>query len=269
VDSLAYLPTDNFTTVYNQQNAPVLWVITASYPYELKAYEWNFPLVGRVSYKGFFAKEQAIKQFNKLRANGFDVDMRTVSAWSTLGWFKDPVLSSMLKRSKGGLCNLLFHELFHATYYAADSVYFNENIANFIAHKATIRFLENDTASLHEYLTRYEDNLIFTAFMQRQNARLREFYQNISGNSDKLIPKLKFIHSIADSVGSLPVKNKALDSLKKADILTRKNAYFIDFEQYDSMQESLEEAFNKIYKGDLKKMVQDLKQNQTIAKFGN
>ena len=144
IDSLGYLPTKNFTTIYNQKHAPVLWVITACKPYELAAYEWQFPLVGTVSYKGFFKEELALKEYNHLIANGYDVDLRSVSAWSTLGWFNDPLLSSMLNRSKGGLCNLLFHELFHATYYAPNAVNFNENIASFIAHKATSQFLKND-----------------------------------------------------------------------------------------------------------------------------
>jgi predicted aminopeptidase len=269
VDSLEYLPTNNFTEIYDQKNSPVLWVITASDPYELKAYEWEFPLLGRVSYKGFFSKDLAQKEYNSLRARGYDVDVRSVSAWSTLGWFNDPLLSSMLKRSKGSLCNLLFHELFHATCYAPNAVNFNENMASFIGHKATIQFLQNDSAALREYLDNYQDNLVFTAFMQRQNLRMKEFYSQTGRAPDRFLLKLKAIQSIVDSVSFLPVKNKRLSRIRQQEILAQKNAYFIDFEQYDSMQDSLERVFNKIYKGDLKKLVRDLKQNQTIAKFDN
>lgn len=269
VDSLGYLPTENFTEIYDQKNAPILWVITASKPYSLEAYEWSFPVVGTVSYKGFFKKEIAQKEYNHLRSLGYDVDLRSVSAWSTLGWFNDPLLSNMLHRSKGGLCNLLFHELFHATYYAPNNVNFNENIASFIAHKATLKFLEKDTLARNEYLANYNYNLVFSSFMQRQNKHLKKFYSNIENTPNKSVLKLRELYRISDSVKYLGFGSSEGIKLRQKEILEQKNAYFIDFEQYDSMQDSLETAFNKIYKGDLKKLVQDLKQDQTIIKFDN
>jgi predicted aminopeptidase len=258
-DSLGYFPTQNFAQVYHQNNSPSLWVITASEPFALKAYEWEFPLIGKVSYKGFFKKDLAEKELNRLRAMNYDVDLRPVSAWSTLGWFNDPVLSSMLKKSKGGICNLLFHELFHATYYAPSSVDLNENMASFIAHKATLQFLKNDTAALREYLDNEKDNELINDFMTRQNAFLKKYYKEIEKNSNRPLLKLRIIQQIADSLNFLPVKNKRLLELHREQVLQQKNAYFIDFEQYDSKQDSLDTAFNKFYKGNLKKMVQDLK----------
>jgi len=259
VDSLEYLPADNFTEIYDQKNNPILWVITASEPYMLKAYEWEFPVVGRVSYKGFFNRELAKSEYDQLKTLGYDCDLRSVSAWSTLGWFKDPLLSNMLRRSKGSLCNLLFHELFHATYYAPNSVNFNENIANFIAHKATIQFLKSDTVSLKEYLNNYNDNLVFTNFMQRQNIFLKDFYKKIESDPSKSTLKLRAIKAISDSVKLLQGNDPEKTLARQKAILLQKNAYFIDFEQYDSMQDSLELVFNKFYKGRLKKLVQDLK----------
>lgn len=269
IESLDYLPTKNFTSIYDQKNKPVLWVITASEPYELKAFEWKFPVVGKVSYKGFFEKELAVKEYNKMVATGYDVDIRSVSAWSTLGWFNDPLLSSMLQREKGSLCNLLFHELFHATYYAPNAVNFNENIASFIAHKATIQFLKNDTMALKKYLNRFSDNAIYNRYMMRKTEMLKAYYPKIKDDKNKHVLKLKALYKIADSIQYLPLsdKNKFMD--KKEEIFAYKNAYFIDFEQYDSMQDSLELIFNKIYKGNLKKLVQDLKQDKTIIKFDN
>jgi hypothetical protein len=269
VDSLGYLPTNNFTTIYDQKKSPVLWVITASAPYELKPFEWEFPVVGRVSYKGFFKKELAEKERNKLRCLGYDVDLRSVSAWSTLGWFNDPILSGMLARGKGALCNLLFHELFHATYYAPDNVNFNENIASFIAHKATLLFLKNDSVSYHQYVQSCSDNVLVSNFMQRQNQFIRKFYKETGDHPKKYLLKLKAVNMIADSVMTLGLKQKGRAEHHRNEILEQKNACFIDYEQYDSMQDSLERVFNKFYKGDLKKLVQDLKQNQTIIKFDN
>lgn len=261
VDSLHYKPTGNYSSIYDQHGKPVLWVITACEPYALKPFEWMFPVVGKVSYKGFFKRERAQKEYNHLVVQGYDVDLRPVSAWSTLGWLHDPVLSSMLKRSKGGLCDLLFHELFHATYYASSSVNLNENMANFVAYQATRRFLKNDTAALREYLHNREDEKRFNIYMLRRIGELKKYYRDIGSRTDRFILKLKAVKEIADSLDKLPFHNRSRFTVRKKDVLKFKNAYFLDFVQYDSLQDSLQEVFNKFYAGRIEKMVQDLRLN--------
>lgn len=261
VDSLNYKPTKNFTTIYNQNNAPVLWAITASSKYKIEPYYWKFPIVGNVSYKGFFDKRKANAAKNKLVSIGYDVDLRSVSAWSTLGWFSDPVLSSMLNRSKGQLCNLIFHELFHATYYAESSVDFNENLASFVAHKATQKFLRKDTIELQKYLDSYSDNKIIDAHVKFELTELNRFYDSISGfnEREKYILKLQKLTKISRSFNDLQLKDSKRIKMVQNNILEFKNAWFVDFGQYNSLQDSLEGVFNKIYQSDLAKMVQSLK----------
>lgn len=261
VDSLNYKPTENFTTVYDQNNAPVLWVITASEKYRIQAYYWKFPVIGAVSYKGFFSKQKALIASNEMISKGYDVDMRPVSAWSTLGWFSDPILSSMLNRSKGQLCNLIFHELFHATYYAESSVDYNENLASFVAHKATLQFLKNDTLALRSYLDSYSDNKLIDNHISVQLKELNRFYDSISGLSEqqKSILRLKKLTQSSLSFNQLKLANGSKIESIRNNILTFKNAWFVDFKQYNSLQDSLEEVFNKFYQSDLAKMVQSLK----------
>lgn len=261
VDSLGYKPTKNFTAVYNQNGAPILWVITTSSKFRIEPYYWKFPIVGEVSYKGFFDKQKAISEKNKLICEGYDVDLRSVSAWSTLGWFSDPVLSSMLNRRKGSLCNLIFHELFHATYYAKNSVDFNENLASFIAHKATIQFLRTDTLELRSYLESHADNKIIDEHIAIELKELNRFYDKISGLGDdqKNIKKLQKLTQISLSFNSLKLADPKKIKPIQNNILTFKNAWFVDFNQYNGLQDSLEGVFNKFYHADLAKMVQSLK----------
>lgn len=261
VDSLAYKPTNNFTEVYDQNERPLLWVISASEKFKIQPYYWHFPLIGSVSYKGFFDQLKAVSEKNRLIAEGYDVDLRSVSAWSTLGWFSDPVLSSMLNRSKGSLCNLIFHELFHATYYAPSSVDYNENLASFIAHKATLQFLRSDTAQLRSYVNAYSDNLIIDKHIGSQLQRLNTFYDSIASFDlrQRSILKLQRLSQIAVSLNQLPVSNSTKVKALQKQILSSKNAWFVDFEQYNALQDSLEGVFNKNYKSNLRKMVQSLK----------
>lgn len=262
VDSLGYEPTDNYTRIFDQQDRSTLWVITASKPYAFEAYYWWFPLVGEVSYKGFFDKQLAQSEYNHLRAMGYDVDLRTVSAWSTLGWFSDPVLSGMLQRSRAGLANLLFHELFHATYYAPGCVDLNENLADFIARKATLRFFRNDSAAIPVWLERESDNAVYSRYVLRQKETLETLYRDIERQPDAKAIKFRALWHIADSVSYLPLHEPEKYRLRAKGILNSRNAYFIDSQQYESLQDSLEKVFNKFYAGNIKIFIEHLKQNR-------
>lgn len=260
-DSLGFKPTKNFSKIYNHNNVPLLWVVSASEKYAIQPFYWSFPIVGDVSYKGFFTKEKAIAEKNRLIGLGYDVDVRPVSAWSTLGWFSDPVLSGMLTRSKGWLCNLIFHELFHATYYAPSSVNYNENLASFVGHKATLQFLVSDTAALNAYQKSYADNKVIDDYTGEVISQLNHLYDSIASFSEntKLILKQQRIHRLLNGYNTLRISGKDKVNRLVEQIKSSGNAWFVDFEQYNALQDSLERDFNKIYKSNLREMVQSLK----------
>jgi predicted aminopeptidase len=129
---LGLTPTQNYTTFFHQHGRPILWVLSASKPFKLESYTWWFPIVGRVGYKGFFVEEKGRFEMQKLKEKGYDTELGEVSAWSTLGWFKDPVLSSMLQKSEGELARLILHEMTHSTLYIESDAVFNENLATLL-----------------------------------------------------------------------------------------------------------------------------------------
>src|SRR6185295_19409025 len=141
IDSLGLNDTDNYKTMYDQQGKERMWVIIACEPFRLKEKRWDFPVVGSVPYKGFFSEEKAKHERASLEAEGWDVSTRNPGGWSTLGWFTDPILSGMLRRSDGDLASLIIHETVHATIYVRDSSDFNENLASFIGDRGAEIFL--------------------------------------------------------------------------------------------------------------------------------
>jgi predicted aminopeptidase len=258
-NNFGFRDTDNYKYIYDQQGKPVLWVLSAAHPYELTEYEWTFPLLGKLSYKGYFDLRKASFEFLRLRRLGYDVEIRSVSAWSTLGWFNDPLLSSNLLREHAQFVNLIFHELFHATFYKAGEVELNENLANFVADKATEHFFQNDSVLLQKYKREMSEQRIYRNFVLRQVLALQEFYSQIKYFENKeQLKRHKFLQ-IADSIQKLPITKKSRLLTRSKTLLNSGNAYFVSFKQYDSMQDSLEKVFNKNYTGDLKKMVQDLR----------
>ncbi len=140
VDSLGLNKSDNYTELYDQKGKTLLWNVSASEPYALKAYTWQYPFLGEMPYKGFDL-EKAKKEADLLKEKGFDVRIRTVGGWSTLGILKDPLLSNMLERNDGALAEVIIHELTHATLFVKNEVEFNENLASFIGEKGAERFL--------------------------------------------------------------------------------------------------------------------------------
>jgi predicted aminopeptidase len=123
----------------------LLYVLSAADRTELRAYEWWFPIVGSVNYKGFFARSDADAEAHRLEGEGFDTYVRGSVAFSSLGWFDDPVLSNWLRADRERIADLVIHELLHRTIYLRGETNFNESFANFVGHRGAIAFfLEKD-----------------------------------------------------------------------------------------------------------------------------
>ncbi|MCS6834115.1 MAG: aminopeptidase, partial [Flammeovirgaceae bacterium] len=89
-DSLGIQKSECYQTLYDQGGNPLIWVVTACQPYALRAKTWSFPIAGTFSYKGFFSKEKAQREQQRLQSVGYDTDIRPANAWSTLGMLNDP-----------------------------------------------------------------------------------------------------------------------------------------------------------------------------------
>jgi len=260
VDSLGFEPTANYCKILNDDGKPLLWVVTAAPAFKLTPVEWNYPLIGKAGYKGFFSEDRAIKLKNHLIAVGFDAAIRPVSAWSTLGWLPDPLPGRHLKLTKGKFCNLLFHELFHATFFKADNINNNENLANFVADQATQRYLMNDSTALLEYLQSQSRKLQLNNYLKKQALWYRNYLDSISNLPNKELLKQQAINYMYSNLKKEKGIPEAIKSRTQNEMMTEQNAFFVDYIQYESKQDSLLEAFNKIYKGSLKLMVQSLKE---------
>ena len=261
VDSLGYKVSESYTTFYDQRNAASLWVITASEPYSLTEYTWKFPYLGEVGYKGYFDYLAGFNEFSRLKKEGYDAEMGPVSAWSTLGWLSDPVLSNMLKRSKGRLAELIFHELFHTTYYAKSSVDVNENLANFIANKAVLIYLRKDTAEMGKYRRiRYDDSL-YTSYILSGAKKLDSLYKAIIplSKEKKEQSKKSVLYRIYNGAQRLKLNYPSRYSEANQDILITRNAYFQNFKRYDELYDSLNLELKTRYNNDLRKMIEELK----------
>jgi predicted aminopeptidase len=118
----------------------VVTTVVATRPGEVEPAGFWFPILGRLPYKGYFDPEKAAAEAERLRARGLDVCVVPVPAYSTLGWFDDPVTGPMLRAGEGQLVETLLHELVHATVYLPSHAEFDEGVASFIGEEASVRF---------------------------------------------------------------------------------------------------------------------------------
>ncbi|HEY8515178.1 MAG TPA: aminopeptidase [Candidatus Binatia bacterium] len=118
----------------------LLHVVSAAERTRLEPYTWWFPIVGDVDYKGFFDEADARAEAERLQSKGYDTWVRPSVAFSTLGWFDDPVLSSWLRADPVRITELLIHELLHRTWYVSGETEFNESLATFVGHVGAIEF---------------------------------------------------------------------------------------------------------------------------------
>ena len=121
--------------------AYVAWNVYAAPVFSVEAKQECFPITGCVSYRGFFSEDEARRYAEKLRLAGNDVYIGGVPAYSTLGWFDDPLLSTFIRYSDAQLARLLFHELAHQQVYARDDTTFNESFAVAVEEEGVRRWL--------------------------------------------------------------------------------------------------------------------------------
>lgn len=139
------LPDNQSFTTYADLGRPyAVWNVSATPELSMKLEKWCFVAIGCVSYRGFFSETEAERFAEGLRKKGYDVTVGGVRAYSTLGWFSEPLLNTFLGYSETELAQLIFHELAHQVVYVRDDSTFNESFATAVELEGISRWLDNN-----------------------------------------------------------------------------------------------------------------------------
>lgn len=173
------LPTDSHYRKYVDVHRPfVVWNVEAAREFSMAPKTWWYPLLGSLEYRGYFSKWSATNYAAYLRTKGYDVSVGGVEAYSTLGWFEDPVLNTFIFEPDAELAEIIFHELGHQRLFARGDTDFNEAFATTVGQEGARRWLKakGNISGLNAYLAHLQRSDQFVHLVMSTRAKLEALY---------------------------------------------------------------------------------------------
>ena len=252
----------NYTRYYLVKHPPIAYNLTASPRISLEAYRWCFPIAGCLPYKGFFAREKAERESVRMSERGYDTYTRPVGAYSTLGWFKDPIFSTMLQYGDTALVEVILHEMVHRTIFVKDQGAFNEGVATFVGEKGMETFFRSrgglDPGQIEALQQKREAKRLFQETMFDLADRLRLLYSAEGEEEEKLVARGRIFE---DTKVSFRKGLEVLGSTRYGGILRQdwNNALLVSYLTYHQDPDLWEALYDRFGR-DLTAMVDWLKQ---------
>jgi predicted aminopeptidase len=183
----------------------VVWNVVAAPEFSLQPKRWCFPVAGCVAYRGYFHERQARNLALELEARGFDVVIEGVPAYSTLGRFADPVISSMLRYDDDELAATIFHELAHQLIYVKNDSEFNEAFATTVEEVGLARWLEHEGAAqrIERFHTEQQREAALLALLRPARAQLAALYESGASFAELRAGKQRILGELAADIGAL------------------------------------------------------------------
>ncbi|MDR2728432.1 MAG: aminopeptidase [Chitinispirillales bacterium] len=205
-DSIGLKNNNNYKKYVKVERDYIVNVVTASRDDSFEMYRWWFPVVGSVTYKGFFDKKDAVKEAAKIsKKGGYDVHIGAASAFSTLGFFSDPVYSFMIDYGVYDLASLIIHEQTHATIYIKSQTQLSEEMATFTGDEGGLAFVKmkfgEDSDQYKSAVLSKEDHTAYISLMRSLYNELKTVYESDAGRESRLAEKERVITRFKNDIG--------------------------------------------------------------------
>jgi len=225
----------------------VVWNVFAAPEFSVEARQSCFPVAGCVSYRGYYALADAERHGAALAAEGLDVYIGGVPAYSTLGWFDDPVLNTFVNYPEGELARILFHELAHQVAYVKDDTVFNESFAVSVERAGVRRWLARGTpeADVRAYEALQERRQAFIALLLDYRARLDAFYREPIPDGAKRAGKARLLGELEADYGALKARWGGFDGFDRFFAQKPNNAHLASVAAYTVLVPAFERLLER------------------------
>ncbi len=178
---------DSYKTYADLERPYVVWNVIATPAYSIKPKTWCFMIVGCLSYRGYFEKQKALDLASELKNEGLDVQVSGASAYSTLGYFDDPLLNTMMAHNDASLVGIIFHELAHQIIYIDGDTAFNEAFATAVEQEGLHRWFksQSDLAKYNEYLSHKQSKHDFYQMLKNTRQSLQLAFEQAEDEQQK------------------------------------------------------------------------------------
>ncbi len=268
-DVIGLSPTKNYETI-NPTFDTVVWNVSGTAPDRFEPHRYAYPIVGELPYIGYFDRAKADEEAELLKSLGWETYVRSAGAYSTLGWFRDPLWRSMLKWDVEQLSNTVLHELAHATVWLPGHGSFNESLATFLGDEAAARFMESirdeRPDAYQTWQDREADGDRYRREMNALVAQLDGLYQSGLPRSEILDRKERVIAAARVRWTTLPWRlegyRRALDEGR-----TVNNPKLVQFRVYNTGSSRFDDALSR-FDGDLPAFIEAVRTLQKARRKG-
>jgi predicted aminopeptidase len=238
VETIGLTNNGNYTRYKKIDRDHLVDVVQACDALSFTPYLWGYPFLGKLPYRGYYERADADVEGARLKKEGYDVIIRPVDAFSTLGFTKDPVYSFMKKYSPFQIASLIIHEQTHATLFVKDQPDFNEELANFVGDEGAFEWLRvkygEDSTFYHEALAEYADSQTFVGLLQGLTAELKCLYGEDVSREEKLAGKKRIIDAFQARLSGELVSGFRTNAYRHIPDLHINNAYLSLYSLYSA-----------------------------------
>lgn len=271
INDIGLAPTKNYTRFVTLEKDYVADVVSACASDSFDRHYWRYPILGNLPYKGFYEKSDAQKEVARLKKAGLDVIMRPVEAFSSLGYFTDPLYSFMVGYSEDVIAELIIHESAHATLFIKGAEQFNEEFATFVGRKGAERYLEErygqNSSQSASRLARSADGTAFVAFLKKTAALLDAVYQDHSLTKEDILTKKATILKLrAEAYKAEAVTIFSSSNYLNFDMAAINNAFIDMYRLYEEDLSLYEDWLARVAGGVLPEFMESLQKLAAYAK---
>ena len=204
VDELALPDNGRYSSYVNLKRDYPVWTVVAAEEFSLTPKSWCYLVIGCASYRGYFYQAKALKYAEQLRAKGLETHVGGAIAYSTLGWFSDPLLPSMMRYGEADFAENMFHELAHQVLYVNGNTAFNEAFASVVGEYGALQWLrKNKPGQIEAYQKRLSYNSDFIQLLNQTKSQLAELYATDLSVQQKRKNKTDIINQLHEKYISL------------------------------------------------------------------